>query len=49
MAGLNRHVRADWLPERPSADHAALNGVDRSSGGVHLVGTPAWRWAEEDR
>jgi hypothetical protein len=29
------------------ADHAALNGVDRWIGGVHLTGTsPAWRWDE---
>lgn len=28
-------------------DHAALNGVDRWIGGVHLTGTdPAWRWDE---
>ena len=28
------------------ADHAHLNGVDRWIGGVHLLGTPAWRWDE---
>lgn len=28
------------------ADHAALNGVDRWIGGVHLLGMPAWRWDE---
>jgi hypothetical protein len=28
------------------ADHAALNGVDRWIGGVHLLGAPAWRWDE---
>jgi len=28
------------------ADHAVLNGVDRWIGGVHLLGTPAWRWDE---
>ena len=30
-----------------AADHAALNGVDRWIGGVHLVGrSPSWRWDE---
>lgn len=28
------------------ADHAAMNGVDRWIGGVHLLGAPAWRWDE---
>jgi hypothetical protein len=28
-------------------DHAAVNGIDRWIGGVHLTGTdPAWRWDE---
>ena len=30
------------------ADHARLNGIDRSVGGVHLRGhTPGWRWDAE--
>jgi hypothetical protein len=32
------------------ADHAALNGVDRWLGGVHLTGRePAWRWDPRER
>jgi hypothetical protein len=32
---------------RGEEDHAALNGVDRWVGGVHLAGRePRWRWDE---